>query len=237
MDRLSPEKAAGLFVDAFYPKCKAALLAGSTVRGEETEKSDLDIIIFDDTRLASYRESLIAYEWPVEVFVYSLSSYQSFFERDVERARPSLPRMVAEGVIIKGWDVVMPIKAEADYLLNLGPEKWTEETIRTKRYFLTDTLDDFIGSQDRTDAMCVSWTLADKLSEFVLRTNRKWIGSSKWMIRSLKDYDPQFATRFIDAFDRFYTYGDKESVIQLTEDVLQPFGGRLFEGFVLGEKE
>ncbi|QST00863.1 nucleotidyltransferase domain-containing protein [Pontibacillus sp. ALD_SL1] len=235
-DRLSPLKAAQLFVDAYFPQCAGALLAGSTVRGEETEKSDLDIVIFDKSRCSSYRESFIAYEWPVEVFVHSLESYRAFFKSDVERARPSLPRMVSEGKILKGWDVVMPIKAEADHVLNRGPEKWSDETIQLKRYFLTDTLEDFIGSDNRPETLCITYTLANQISEFVLRTNRKWIGSSKWVIRSLKEYDPEFATRYSDAFEHFYTYGRKDSIVQLTEEVLEPFGGRLFDGFVLGEK-
>ncbi|TDX89469.1 UNVERIFIED_CONTAM: hypothetical protein BJ099_12744, partial [Lysinibacillus xylanilyticus] len=42
---------------------------------------------------------------------------------------------------------------------------------------------------------------------------------------------------FIEAFDDFYKTGEKGKVIQLTEIVLEPFGGRLFEGFSLGKEK
>lgn len=108
--RIKPIDAAKFFVDKYFPNCQGALLAGSVVRGEATGTSDLDIIIFDEKVLASYRQSLIEYDWPIEVFVHNLNSYKSFFEADYKRARPSLPRMVSEGLIIKDEAVIEKIK-------------------------------------------------------------------------------------------------------------------------------
>jgi hypothetical protein len=34
-------------------------------------------------------------------------------------------------------------------LLLKGPEEWSRDTLETKRYFITDTLDDFIGCLSR----------------------------------------------------------------------------------------
>ncbi|MED1943292.1 nucleotidyltransferase domain-containing protein, partial [Cytobacillus firmus] len=108
-------------------------------------------------------------------------------------------------------------------------------TINTKRYFITDALDDFIGCSIRAEEIFIANTLADLLSEFILRTNRQWIGASKWVIRSLKSYDEEFANHFVEAFDIFYKTGNKNQVIQLVYSVLQPFGGQLFDGFSLGK--
>ena len=41
---------------------------------------------------------------------------------------------------------LLKTKREANNLLNKGPAKWTEEMMKQKRYFITDTLDDFIGA-------------------------------------------------------------------------------------------
>lgn len=235
LNKLNPIEAALKFINEHFPNCQGALLAGSVVRGEATETSDLDIVIFDKNLSSSYRESLIDYGWAIEVFVHNLNSYKQFFEMDYKRARPSMPRMVSEGIVLKDDGIIDSIKKEAMEILNNGPEEWSEETINTKRYFITDALDDFIGCSNRAEDIFIANTLAELLSEFVLRTNRQWIGASKWVIRSLKNYDEEFANYFVEAFDNFYKTGNKKRVIQLVDYVLQPFGGQLFGGFTFGK--
>ncbi|MBC5638063.1 nucleotidyltransferase domain-containing protein [Ornithinibacillus sp. BX22] len=235
-NRLAPEKVAKNFINNHFPHCDGALLAGSVVRGEATETSDLDIVIFDNATRSSYRESRIVSEWPIELFVHNLHSYRDYFESDFKRARPSLPRMVSEGIILKDTGVIDAIKSEAKELLAKGPEVWSTETITTKRYFITDTLEDFIGCNNRLEGIFIANTLAELVSEFVLRTNRKWIGASKWMVRSLKEYDIQFTEQFIKAFDNYYRNDSKRDIIRLVDTILKPYGGRLFVGFSIGKK-
>jgi hypothetical protein len=235
MNRIDPYRAAELFTLNHFPNCHGALLAGSVVRGEGTETSDLDIVIVDGNLQSAYRESFIEFGWNIEVFVHNLSSYKDFFKSDCERARPSLPKMVSEGIVLKDSGIMEAIKQEAKDLLVRGPEEWAAETIRMKRYFITDALDDFIGCSVRAEEIFIANTLAELVSEFVLRTNRRWIGSSKWLIRSLRNYDEKFADLFVDAFDIFYKTGDKNRIIVMVDDILQPFGGRLFQGFSLGK--
>ncbi|MDN4494669.1 nucleotidyltransferase domain-containing protein [Ureibacillus sp. BA0131] len=231
--RVKPFDAAKQFVDKHFPDCKGALLAGSVVRGEATDTSDLDIVIFDDKILTPFRQSMIDFDWAVEVFVHNLTSYKHFFHADFKRARPSLPRMVSEGVIIKDLGVIQKIKKEANIILSEGPEIWSSETIQFKRYFITDVLEDFIGSTNRAEELMIANTLTNLIQEFVLRSNGCWIGSSKWIIRELNNFNEEFASQFIDAFETFYKQNDKSKVIELVDEILVPYGGRLFEGFKL----
>ena len=177
----------------------------------------------------------IEYGWPIEVFVHSLTSYQTYFQRDAERARPSLPLMVAEGIVLKDSGILSTIKNEAAELLNEGPALWSEKTVMVKRYMLTDALGDLIGTQNEAEALFIANTLAESIHEFVLRTNGRWIGASKWIVRALKQYDEDFADRFVEAFDAFYKTGDREGIIRITDEVLAPFGGRLLEGYSVGK--
>lgn len=234
--RLKPLEAARCFINQFFPNCDGAVLAGSVVRGQGMATSDLDIVVFEKNINASYRESLIEFGWQIEVFVHNLSSYKHFFEMDYKNAKPSMQRMIVEGLILKDEGILGVIKEEAKAMLEDGPERWTEETIRTKRYFITDVLDDFIGCQNRAEGIFIANTLANLLHEFVLRVNGHWIGTSKWIIRALKQYDETFAGYFVEAFDAFYQNGEKSRVIDLTDKVLMPYGGRLFEGFSLGKE-
>jgi predicted nucleotidyltransferase len=233
--RIDPNKAAELFILNHYPNCHGALLAGSVVRGEATETSDLDIVIFDKDIKSAYRESVIEFGWNIEVFVHNLTSYKEFFKSDCERARPSLPNMISEGIVLRDSEIMAQIKQEAKHLLEKGPEEWSAETIRMKRYFNTDVLDDFIGSTIREEEIFIANTMAELVCEFVLRSNRKWIGTSKWVIRSLRNHDEKLADRFVNAFDTFYRTGDKEKIIVMVDEILHPYGGRLFQGFSLGK--
>lgn len=234
--KLAPIDAAQKFINKRFLNCEGALLAGSVVRNEATETSDLDIVVFQKDIISSYRQSLIEFGWNIEVFVHNLISYKAFFQNDYERARPSLPRMVSEGIILKDSGIIAVIKNEADELLVKGPKKWSSETIKTKRYFITDALDDFIGCNNRAEEIFIANTLAELVSEFVLRTNQRWVGSSKWIVRSLRDYDSEFASIFVGAFDEYYKTGNKKRIVQIVDEILEPFGGRLFEGFYIGGK-
>jgi hypothetical protein len=76
--KLEALEAAKRFISTYFPDCQGALLAGSVVRGEATDTSDLDIVVFDNSIRSAYRESLIEFGWPIEVFVHNFTSYQHF---------------------------------------------------------------------------------------------------------------------------------------------------------------
>lgn len=235
MNRLDSFVVAKDLIDVEFRDCQAAILAGSVVRKEETLTSDLDIVIFNNQLKSSYRESFIYKRWPVEIFAHSLSSYQAYFKMDCERGMPSMPRMIFEGEIIKDVGILAPIRKEAKILLDKGPVPWPKATIDTRRYFITDLIDDLLGSNNRHEQVFIVNTLADRLHEFVLRTNGKWTGSSKWIYRALRNYDEHFAASFVDAFETFYRNGETRKVIQIADAILEPHGGRLFDGFSIGD--
>ncbi|HZH58233.1 MAG TPA: nucleotidyltransferase domain-containing protein [Metabacillus sp.] len=237
MKRLDPIVAAKQFIDKNFSNCQGAILAGSVVRGEATETSDLDIVIFDKKLTSSYRESMFDFGWAIEVFVHNLTSYKYFIEMDCKSAKPSMPRMISEGIILRDEGILESIKKEAKDIIEKGPEIWSEEIVSTKRYFITDALDDFLGSNNRAEEIFIANRIAELVHEFVLRTNRQWIGSSKWIIRALNQYDEKFTEEFVEAFNAFYKTGEKNKVVQLVDKVLDPHGGRLFDGFSLGKGE
>ncbi len=234
--KLLPMEAAKLFINTNFPTCDAAILAGSVVRGEATDTSDLDIIVFDNRIKTSYRESITAYDWPIEVFVHSFVSYKHYWNLDIGSGRPSKPRMIAEGWIIKDHESLMKIRTEADDVLKKGPAPWTKETINMKRYFITDLLDDLIGSEKRSETIYIANTLVEHLHVFVLRVNQQWIGSSKWIDRALRHWDVNIANQFILALEDIYLKNDKATLISLTENILSPYGGLFFSGFSLGKE-
>ncbi len=155
---------------------------------------------------------------------------------DCDRGRPSLPQLVLEGFVLKGKvEIVERLKREANDLLMKGPDKWTEEMMKQKRYFITDALDDLIGATKREEELFIANLLADLVHEYVLRVNGQWLGNSKWFIKVLKRYDEVYAEKFVVVFDHFYKTGEKKDLIAFIEKTLEEYGGRMFEGFSIGK--
>jgi predicted nucleotidyltransferase len=235
-ERLPAAESAQILIDEKFPDCRGAILGGSVIRGEGTITSDLDIIVINDKTGSARRESFYYKGWPVELFVHTKDSCREYCRKDAERARPTLPRMLAEGLVLKGEDFLSGIRKEAALLLAAGPALWTDAELTFKRYFLTDALDDFIGSTKRHETLFIAGKLAELAHEFLLRTNKQWIGQSKWIYRELSHFDQALAIRFAECFDSFYQDGDKQPVIELVDDIMKPFGGRCFAGFSLKGK-
>ncbi|MCM3717291.1 nucleotidyltransferase domain-containing protein [Fictibacillus phosphorivorans] len=228
---MSARQAASKFIESYFPNCEVAYLAGSVVRGEETKSSDLDIIIIDSNIGESYRQSLTEFDWPIEVFVHNMFTYKDFLKENVDRARPSLPQMCAEGIILRDTGHASRIKNEALQLLKAGPTPWRSKEIEKARYHITDLLNDLEGSVNDVEDLFIVSKLADLVHEFVLRVNGHWIGEGKWIIRALKEFDESFADDFAEVFNFYFSSREKERVIQFVDETIAPFGGRLFEGY------
>lgn len=229
-----PIETAKTFIEINHPECAGALLAGSCARGEATQTSDLDIIILYAGETHACRESLLFEGWPVEVFVYTGEAYLNFFASDAERGIPSLPRMVSEAIVLKESTAVTKMKSEASSIFAAGPSPWTKQKIDFNRYMITNLIDDFLDKEIGGEAYFLANAIINDLAVFSLRTRQHWIGSGKWMFRELKSMDAALANQFERSLAAFYQQYDKQAIVQLANECLEPFGGRLFEGYCVG---
>ncbi|MCL6443854.1 MAG: nucleotidyltransferase domain-containing protein [Alicyclobacillus sp.] len=229
--RLSGLRAAEKFVSAHYPDCNIAFLAGSTARGDASPYSDLDILVICDHAPSPYIEAFFEYGWMIEVLMHNRNSYKHFFEMDRNRARPSLPEMFATGIVLVDDGTAAAIQLEAQQLLEAGPPALSPQEMQFLRFAITNHLLDLQGGLQPLDAIFVVNELADRIHELVLRTNGKWIGKGKRLVRALEDYNPDFAVEFAETFGSFYTTHDVAPVIDFADRVLDCYGGRLFEGY------
>ena len=60
-----------------FSTAKCAFIAGSVTRGEQTETSDIDIVVIYDANdlPKAHRSSLIYRDWPIELFVQNTTFY------------------------------------------------------------------------------------------------------------------------------------------------------------------
>jgi predicted nucleotidyltransferase len=207
-------------------------LGGSVLRGEATPASDLDIVVVYERLPNAYREAFVYGGWPVEAFVHDAGTLAEFFESDRRRGVPALMSMVWEGVEVpEACEFSAGLKRSARELLEAGPPPWDEEELTLRRYRLTDWVDDMRFPRSAEELVATGAWLYQDAAEFYFRTRGLWSAHSKTIPRRLRETDAAFAERFLRAFEALFAEKRPEPAIALVAELLEPFGGLLFEGF------
>ncbi len=216
-----------------YQGAEAVIVAGSVVRGEASTYSDLDLVVIYKHVPVAYRESFMHREWPVEAFIHDSETIRYLFQ-GVDRliGRPTLAEMIAEGHEVPGpTPLTQQLKELAVAVLREGPPALTEAEIQDRRYQITELIDDIREPRSRSELIASATILYTDLADFYFRTQGKWTGSGKALLKRLKQQDPAFARRFAEAFDDLFASGQPRRAIELATEVLAPQGGFLFEGY------
>lgn len=218
-----------------FPSAAIAFLAGSVIRGEGTDTSDLDIVVVFEQLPNAYRESLVWDKWPVELFVHDRETLQHFCEEDCWRdGVPSLPAMVSEGIALPNpSDLSKELKAYADNLIAAGPKPWGEREINDSRYAITDLVEDMKAPRSLDELHACATRLYSLVADHYLRSRQLWSARGKSIPRQLDRISPTLGITFREAFREVFEKGATERVFALCEEVLAPNGGWLFAGHVV----
>ncbi len=230
--RPEPTEAAAAVHREKYAEARVLFLAGSVLRGEATPASDLDIVVVYERLPNAYREAFVYAGWPVEAFVNDPLTLERFFEMNRRRGLPALINMVMEGVEIPGAsEFSAGVKRRARELFEAGPEPWDADELTLRRYRLTDWVDDMRFPRSPEELVATGAYLYQDAADFYFRTRGLWSAHSKTIPRRLRETDPAFAERFLQAFEALFAGKRGEPAISLVAELLEPFGGFLFEGF------
>lgn len=236
MTKPDPVDTARALVVERFPLARQAWLAGSVVRGEATETSDLDIpVLLDDAD--PHRETLTYRGWLVEVFVHTEESIYRFLARDVARRRPTLARMVSTGVpLLPPEGGAEIIRKECADLLARGPQPLTDLDLAHMRYALTDQLDDLAGGALPPILDAIIIDIWRGCLELVLARAGRWSGSGKWLVREVQALDldegSDYARGLHSALHEALS-GDHRALTRMADEILLGAGGRLADGFEL----
>jgi predicted nucleotidyltransferase len=230
--RISPVEAVrGIFRER-YEGARVLFLGGSVMRGEATPTSDLDIVVVYERLPNAYREAFVYGGWPVEAFVHDAGTLEEFFESDRRRGVPALMSMVWEGVEVpEACEFSARLKRSARELLEAGPPPWDEEELMLRRYRLTDWVEDMRFPRSAEELVATGAWLYQDAAEFFFRTRGLWSAHSKTIPRRLRETDAAFAERFLRAFEALFAEKRPDTAVALVAELLEPFGGFLFEGF------
>lgn len=229
--RDSIKRIAQQFIDSHYPESEIVWIGGSTVYGNLTTESDIDLIIIDETetpRIECYQ----FLGWKIEAFIYTALSLKFEFQTARYRGMPTIIKMCAEGLLIedKQGDG-REFQREAKILYEQGPQLWGEDRINEARYQITDLLSDFRSSEDFGESLFILNKLIDSLTELILRANGNWVGVGKWFARNLKSYDKDMCNKLVNYTKTYMNTNDKTELISLIQSTLDHYGGELFVGY------
>lgn len=229
--RPSPVEAAAQYVDAAHPGCLLAVLGGSAARGAHGPDSDLDIVVVEQGESERFRRIVRFRGWVVDCFILGESDYREIFDEGMREANPSLQRMIAEGTVIRHAGRGLAIAGEARADLACGPLPWSRAEIDDARNRLSETMADLMRSRCREERRFIACRLALLAAEFVLRTNRQWIGEGKHLYRRLRECSPGRAAALGDALEALCAHDDPAPLVACCRAILEPFGGELIIGY------
>jgi hypothetical protein len=208
------------------------MLAGSATTARRTATSDLDIVVFLDGSPAPFRETTRHAGWIVELFVQTPASYEAFIDREVRQRRSPLLHMCDEGHLILDVDGFGAlIQDRAHRIVAAGPPPLTDLEREDRRYALTGQLDDLTGCTDDDELVHIGAQILTSAAELALLQQCRWIGHGKWLLRRLRDAEPDLARHLVEAYRAVVAQHDKQPLEAAARLVLNCSGGALQEGY------
>ncbi|MFJ9390052.1 nucleotidyltransferase domain-containing protein [Nocardioides sp. NPDC101246] len=233
MTRPAPLDAARRLVGDRFPAATQAWLGGSVILGGATATSDLDITVLDKSAVV-HRESLRFEGWPVELFVHSEASISHFVAEDLAQRKPTMARLVAEGVELLPGDGGARIRTFCEDVLAAGPGPLSSDALGGARYALSDLVDDLRDAEPGPIGTAIAVETWRRTADLVLAANGCWTGGGKWLARELLSLDAAAGTHWATALHdslQLAVAGDTAPLEQLADDALAEVGGRLWVGY------
>ncbi|MFJ6937309.1 nucleotidyltransferase domain-containing protein [Streptomyces sp. NPDC101132] len=215
-----------------FPDALGVVLAGSTAAGRATPTSDLDLAVLVEDGGDTRRETLRFEGRLVELFVHTRGGLAEIFAADLASRRGVMQRMYAEGLVLSDrTGAAARAKAFARAELHQGPAALDAATVETRRYVLTDALDDLADVTDPVERLAVAGTVLGTAADLLLDHHRAWTGGGKWLPRRLLEADPERGAALLNGHRLLCEHGDPEALLEAAYQVLALTGGPLREGY------
>lgn len=232
---MDPVRIAREVVETRFPAARAAILGGSAITGRRTSSSDLDVVVFLDGPPAPYRETTEVDGVPVELFRHTAESYEDFADRETADRRSPLLHMCGEGVVLLDRDGFgRRTRADAQARLRAGPPPLSAADLEDRRYLLTDLLDDLDGAGDPDELVFIADRLMTAVAELVLLAGGRWRSHGKWLLRRLREAEPEICRELLLGYRQVVCAGDPAPLGRVAAAVLDGVGGRLLVGYRRG---
>lgn len=176
------------------PQVEAVFLGGSAALGQCGPHSDLDLVVLKSADIA-VMERYVQYEGDVQVQVIAGPPRQFDIWLETDRPSGTVLRQMADGqLLFDRTDLGAHYRALAQAVVARGLEPMTEPQIRSRRFLLTELLDDVADCCD--DPAQARWLMAGGLSyavETAFLWHRRWTPKGKRALPEIEALDPVLA--------------------------------------------
>ncbi|WP_404952899.1 nucleotidyltransferase domain-containing protein [Streptomyces sp. 147326] len=158
--------------------------------------------------------------------------WHELFAADAAARRGVMQRMYADGLVLSERDgAASCIKRRAEDALREGPGALAPATVESRRYALTDALDDLADATDVVERLAVAGVVLNTAADLLFDHHRAWTGGGKWLPRRLLQADPQRGGALLDGYCRLCENGESEDLADAAAEILILAGGPLREGY------
>ncbi|MFE9629722.1 nucleotidyltransferase domain-containing protein [Streptomyces sp. NPDC006463] len=215
-----------------FPDALSVILAGSTAAGRAKPGSDLDIAVLIGDGGETGRETVRFEGRVAELFFHTRAGLAELFAADVAARRAVMQSMYATGLVLVDTDgEAGRARALAEADLRQGPPALDQQTVETKRYGLTDALDDLADADDRLERLAVAGFVLGSAADLLFDHHRAWSGGGKWLPRRLVEADARRGAALLEGHLSLCESGDPSLMTGAASEVLDLVGGPLREGY------
>jgi hypothetical protein len=209
---------------------QAIFLGGSLALGQISPRSDLDLVVIKSAQI-KVMERYVRYVGGVQVQVIAGPPRQ--FDIWLKEDRPSgtIVRQLADGRILFDRNGLgARYQALGQQIVASGLEPMTRAQIRSRRFLLTELLDDVTDCAD--DPAQARWLMATSLSyaiETAFLWHQRWTPKGKRALAELEDLDPELASQCLSFLAATDVTAQQATFAAMVAHVLVPLGGELRE--------
>ncbi|MFJ5090898.1 nucleotidyltransferase domain-containing protein [Streptomyces sp. NPDC088674] len=215
-----------------FPEALGAVLGGSAAAGRAGPLSDLDLAVLVPDTAVTLRETVRHEGRVAELFVHTRAGLGELFAADRASRRPVLPYLYAQGLVLLDREgAAGEARALAVALLDEGPPPLPAASVETRRYGLTDALDDLADVRDRHERLALGGYVFGAAAELLCDHRRAWTAGGKWLPRRLRVADPERGGALLDAHLRLCADDEAGPLVEAAGAVLALVGGPLREGY------
>jgi hypothetical protein len=205
------------------PTATSVILAKSALGERRSSKSDLDFVVIE-VFAESRWEGLHGGRWPVEMFISDLEGWERYVAHEVRERRPVVLHITAPGVPLTINSMTTDMQLHAQQLLTEGPSPLTTSELALHCRLLTDLVDDLEDAGPGPERRFVIEATFRQSAELWLMSNDQWLGSGKWLARTVSEKAPKLSTELALAVDVAHQ-GDTARLLAVARFILDRAGG------------
>ncbi|MGB3464041.1 MAG: nucleotidyltransferase domain-containing protein [Cyclobacteriaceae bacterium] len=217
------------FLNTLFPS-NPILLAGSHALGNQTDDSDVDLLVFtDDVQIPviTYRE-MEGYK--MEIVEMPKKGALYFMERTAHDSGAYI-FMLSMGKIIRDQDgFLLDMKLWGEQRFLAGPSA-DNKYYRINRGLidLTNLLTDLEGDKSASEKALIANEIYHNLFNILFLLHGLWPMSGKWVYRKLNPIYPDLLDRLFQELKISIGTTDYSTIIGIVDELIEPIGGRLTE--------